>query len=185
MTTNPETIKTVLHYYHFDISKEDEVNEYKKLCKNLESTNLVKFAGIGNDDYQHYKKHIIPIDGKTIHLETKHLFNNQWNTAPTDTSEHGLRVFDWDECIFPNKDIKQGYWLEQTEEMKRVRKNTFKCGFCGAQYTDPPANGFCDKCLDSEYLRESELHLLRLKPIAQTDTSREPVSYTHLRAHET
>jgi hypothetical protein len=109
--------------------------------------------------------HIKPLDGCEVTLETKFLFTNQWNTAPTETSDKGLRVFDWAEAIYPNKRIKEGQYLEVTKEMTDLLKNTLKCGYCGAQYNKTDAPEFCEKCLDSEYLEKNQIHLLRLKPI--------------------
>jgi hypothetical protein len=99
-----------------------------------------------------------------VELETDFLFDNQWNTSPTATSENGLRVFDWSEAIYPNKRIKEGMWLDQTEEMKEIRHNTYKCGFCGKNHYKPNYD-FCVACIGSAYLEKKELPLLRLKRI--------------------
>jgi hypothetical protein len=161
-------MKTILHYYWYEISDPEENKEYIKLCEKLKAVRSLKFSALGVASSDHYKKHIKPLDGQEITLETKHLFNNQWNTAPTETSENGLRVFDWEEPIYPNSHIKEGHWLEQTPEMDEIRRNTVKCGYCGKE--EPAAKGyvFCPHCLGSEYLKESDLRLLRLVPIYLT-----------------
>jgi hypothetical protein len=97
-----------------------------------------------------------------IELDLGHLFDNQWNTV--DTAEgNGWRVFDWYQEIHPNSYIKSGHYLTITQEMIDARDTRRCCGYCGKQ-TDDPAPEFCDQCLGSEYLKESELGLLRLMP---------------------
>jgi hypothetical protein len=49
--------------------------------------------------------------------------------------------------------------------MKSIRDNTLQCGYCGATYPKESGQVFCDRCLDSEYLKPDELKLLRLLPI--------------------
>lgn len=157
-------MKTVLHYYRFDVSNEIEKQEYKKLSAKLKSEGLTLFDSISPNHSEYYKKLIAPLDGKAIELETEYLFNNQWNTAPTETSDKGLRVFDWSEAIYPNKKIKEGMYLDQAEEMQTIRKETYECNYCGAKY-NLPTQQFCDKCLGSEHLTEDNLKLLFLTPV--------------------
>lgn len=160
-------LETILHYYRFDITKKAQDIEYNALCERLRALGLKKFHSICSSHSEFYGKHIQPLNGKRISLETKHLFGNQWNTAPTETSESGIRVFDWAEPIFKNKNLKIGMWLEQTDEMRTIRAHTLKCGYCGAYYSDESGKMFCDKCLDSPYLKSEELHLLRLLPVSK------------------
>jgi len=172
------SIKTKLHYYWLDISKNDQAYEYGVLKNTLESLGLKLFDSISFDGTSFYRDKIRPLDNKNIDLETKHLFNNQWNTAPIKEGENGLRVFDWSETIVPNKDIKIGMWLEQTSEMKEIRENTTACGFCGHQFAAQKGYIFCPDCLDSEYLNKSELYLLRLMPVIKKGVQgkRKPLS---------
>ena len=100
-----------------------------------------------------------------IELETKFLFDDQWNTAPNVCSASGLRVFDWAENIFPNAHVKSGHWLEITPEMTAARANRIKCHYCGKQYEGPQAETFCGACLDSPYLQPNDFKLTRLAPI--------------------
>ncbi len=179
-------MKTIIHAYRFDVSKEDEKNAHAALCEALKNQGLRCFNAIArasSDEHRHHRAAVKSRDGKTIELETKHLFDNQWNTAPIPGfSESGLRVFDWYEAIFPNVAIKEGYYLEQTTEMHEIRRNTLKCGFCGAQ--EPAAKGyiFCPHCLDSPYLGEDELKLTRLLPVEDARKKRAPLSESE-RAH--
>jgi len=130
---------------------------------------LKKFDSIAESHSRFYNDLIKPLNGQEIELETEFLFINQWNTAKTQTSEKGLRVFDWSEPIYPNKDIKEGMYLLQTPEMIEVRKNTCKCGFCGKQYYKPSFD-FCTNCLGSEYLKVNDLFLLKLENVSFSDS---------------
>lgn len=167
-------MQTIIHSYHFDVRNAADKAAYKDLCAKLKAQKLKRFCTWGNGS------HYMPdIDGRTITLETESLFDNQWNTAPIDgVSESGLRVFDWaeDYPINFNKSIKRGHYLEQTAEMREVRRNTCKCGYCGKQ--EPAAKGyvFCPHCLDSEYLKESDLRLTRMVPVRDTNKPRAPLT---------
>lgn len=156
-------MKTIFHAYRFDIAKASEKTAYAALCERLKDGphKMESFTELGASYYKPV------LDGREIELETKHLFDNQWNTAPLEgISDKGLRVFDWaEDVIFQARNIKQGHWLEQTADMREIRRNTHKCGYCGAQ--EPAAKGyvFCPHCIDSKYLKESDLHITRMRPI--------------------
>lgn len=170
-------MKTKLHYYRFDVSKQNQAKEYDNLCEKLAKLGLKKFDSISlSNEFRWYRETIRPLDGKQITLETKYLFSDQWNTAPVETSKEGLRVFDWAETIYPNLSIKEGQYLEQTKEMEKIRRNTSVCGYCGAQYYAPKGYVFCEKCLDSPYLEENQLHLLRLMPVFMSSPKRKTLS---------
>ena len=111
----------------------------------------------------------LTFDSEDIELETSCLFSNQWNTAC------GKRVFDWYEAIYPNRKIKEGHYLDITDEMRQIRQTTLVCGYCGKNYPNGKP-GFCNACLDSEYLKESDLALLRLLPVALKFPTREPLT---------
>lgn len=163
------TIKTTLHNYYFDIRTEQGAADYKALVKTLRAAGLKCFCSHGGGS--HY------LGGKmekvqAVELETECLFANQWNTAPIPgVSEKGYRVFDWAEDYESNigapKGIKRGHYLEQTAEMKEIRRNIHKCGYCGKQ--EPAAKGyvFCPHCIGSEYLTSAQLHLTRMVSIEQ------------------
>jgi hypothetical protein len=115
-------------------------------------------------------------DGE-ITLDTTHLFHDQWNTVADETG-NGYRVFDWVEYYDPtlSRGHRWGHYLEVTAEMIEARKVRHACGFCGNQ-EDSPSSGFCDKCLDSPYLAQSELHLTRFLPVAESfGAKREPLT---------
>jgi hypothetical protein len=100
-----------------------------------------------------------------IELEPRHLFENQWNSTKA-------RVFDWFQHYeWQGAQRARGHWLEMTDEMLAARRETVHCGYCGKQYGPlheaAPQDGFCDACLDSPYLKESEIYMLRLRTIEQ------------------
>ena len=157
-------MKTIFHAYHFDTTNQAQREEYEALRARLTAAGLECFETWGGGS-----GHYMPdLDGRELDLETEHLFNNQWNTAPIDgNSESGRRVFDWaqDYPINFSKSVKRGHYLDITEEMREIRRNTMKCRYCGAH--EPAAKGcvFCPHCIGSEYLKAGELQLTRMKAI--------------------
>lgn len=162
------TLRTIAHAYQFDTRNADELAAYKTLCAKLSALGLKVFETHGGG------LHITTgrkIDGLSIELETAHVFDNQWNTAPIEgVSEKGLRVMDWAQDYRPGHSdtLKQGYWLEPTADMAEVRRNTYACGYCGKQEPAAKGNVFCPHCIGSEYLERKDLHLLRMRPVAAT-----------------
>jgi hypothetical protein len=164
-----KTIKTRIHTYNFDTDTREGCEAYDKLCADRKRDGcpkiMVSFSVQGQGHWEPFKD----FSGATIELETDFLFYNQWNTvAGTFGSANGWRVFDWAEDAFPNhrrENIKRGHWLEQTEEMKEIRRKTLKCGYCGAFHPHDSGKVFCDRCLDNEYLKSENLPLLRLLPV--------------------
>lgn len=167
------TIKTTIHTYRFDVSTSEGRAGYAALCEKMKALGVDVFCtwGGGLGHFTPFTK----IDGREIELDVNHLFSNQWNTAPiSGFSEKGYRVFDWAEDYpinFP-KNIKRGHYLEQTDEMANIRAETAACGYCGKQ--EPVLKGlkFCPHCIGSEYLKEGELHLLRMIPTSAHNTKR-------------
>lgn len=164
-----KTLKTVLHRYRYNVDNPAEAKMYKELCKQL------------TDGRRFFNVLAHPCDGSAgcpagpVELETEQLFSNQWNTMGVD-GHTGYRVFDWYEGIYPNAAIKQGHWLEITSEMQDIRWNTHVCGFCGAQETAAKGYVFCPHCIGSEYLKQTDLQLLRMKPVAEHLPTREPLT---------
>lgn len=166
MTTN---LKTVLHTYRFDIRKPDEKAAWEALKAKLSTGPhcMESWGGASHYDF------VSNLDGREIELETKCLFDNQWNTAPINGhTDKGLRVFDWaldasgGGLPLPSW-RKQGHYLEQTDAMREIRRNTLKCPYCGYQEAAQKGSVFCPACLDSEYLSESDVRkgATRLTPV--------------------
>ena len=162
-------MRTVVRHYCYDVAKPEEAKAYDAMVKELKALGLRDFGGWngGGITGKHFCEHVRPLAGKAVDLDDRWLWDNQWNTGPTETSDKGLRLFDWHEMKWDNRDIREGYWLEQTPEMVAARADRHTCGYCGKQYTtaELPDGGFCAACLGSEYLKESELRLLRLRPV--------------------
>lgn len=162
MTTSKHTIKTVLHTFSLLTTRPEDCAKYEQLCEKL-------------DDGRHQMR-CWPIDRNysveagPVELETEFLFSNQWNTAD------GKRVFDWYEGIVDNPNYRIGHYLEITDEMREIRRNTNVCGFCGHQEAAQKGNVFCCKCLGSPYLKETELYLLRMLPVELHFPNRKPLS---------
>ena len=160
-------MKTTIKSYFFDTRNADGLAKYKELESNLKSQGLKCFETHGGDS--HYKSQFS--DGLVVDLETTHLFNNQWNTAPIEgISDKGLRVFDWAQDYPSNLSgcppyIKRGHYLIQTDEMREIRRNTSECGYCGKQEPMQKGYVFCPHCLDSEYLDSDSLHLTRMQAV--------------------
>jgi hypothetical protein len=150
------TLKTTLRVYLYDIREPEEAAAYEALCAKLASQGLKCMESWGGAGHYHGIKKL----AGEIELESRHLFNDQWNT-PTH------RVFDWaqDYPIDFSKSIKRGHYLDQTPEMREARRNTVKCRYCGAQ--EPAAKGyvFCPHCIGGQYLTAKDLPLTRMKAI--------------------
>lgn len=163
-------MKTTIHYYRFDISDPKQADACNALHAELRAT-----PGRGSFMNALCHEYNDGAGSEEVTLETKHLFDNQWNTPER-------RVFDWYEAIFPNRSIKQGHYLDITPEMREIRRNTNKCGFCGAQEPAQKGYVFCPHCIDSEYLKEEDLHLTRMVPVDEQRKARAPLSEAE-RAH--
>lgn len=178
------TLKTKIHYYRFDFSKDGQRTAYTNLRENvLTKIGFPAWKNDHSDSQKHFPRsfdkalnktfefmrEIAAFAGETgnaIELETDHLFNNQWNSAPVNGSDKGMRLFNWNENLYPNSNIVDGYYLEQTPEMKAVLLNTHKCGYCGKQELAAKGYTFCPHCIDSQYLTENDLHLTRMVSVA-------------------
>ena len=84
---------------------------------------------------QRYFEMLEAVDGQALEVETEHLFEDQYNTAPiTGVSDNGLRVMD--------------YLVEEVIDDARIGK--MKCNYCG---TSAEVAVSCPKCGKSEYLK--------------------------------
>jgi hypothetical protein len=162
------TIKTKIHYYYLNTSDAAQAEEYKALCAMLSDGRHWMNCWASREEYGKGPHNAV----EDIELETDFLFSNQWNSTTS-------RVFDWYEPIYQNRHIKSGHWLEITDEMRAIRSNTLVCGYCGKHWRHASFSHhflFCDACLDSPYLKESDLHLLRLLPVSLFRPKREPLT---------
>jgi hypothetical protein len=185
-------MKTKLHTYDFNLGIISEHQAYTLLKERMmresrrrDRVNFVSTPGHGTSGtaFNHLTK-LGDVDGVVtyeVELDVKHLFDDQWNTVATERHT-GYRVFDWVEYFDAhNRNVIWGHWLEVTDEMVEARQKTRICGYCEAHYgtlheehltESEETPGFCKKCLGSQYLKEDELHLLRLVPITAKRSKR-------------
>jgi hypothetical protein len=172
-------MKTKLHAYHYNCGVIPQSQAYLKLRDARMKTesrrdDRVKFVSTAKDRSGCVFSHLnwLYSDANTstyeVDISAEHLFDDQWNTASTD-DHSGYRVFDWVEYYDPhNKSVIWGHWLEVTDEMVAARQETKVCRYCWAMYgvkhaAHLPGNPvFCEQCLGSPYLKETDLRLLRL-----------------------
>ncbi len=163
-----------MHTYRFCTYRNlEQVEAHQALCAKLKATGLRMLHMAGGAAHCSSE-----LDGKEIELETEHLFNDQWNTAPiAGVSDSGLRVFDWyEDANFQNPGTKIGHYLEITDEMREARRNRYVCGFCGRQEDAQKGTVFCGQCIDSEYLKEEELYLTRMRSVTEGRAPRSPLT---------
>ncbi len=145
--------------YRFDTSKPEDCEQYSDLKKQLRERGLELFDFIAGCSSSLDKEKRVKTG--IYHVETDHIFSNQYNT------EEGFRVFDWSEKIYPNSSIKDGYYITNSENFKKLKElvhKTFACGYCGKQSLEF-GDGFCHKCVGSEYLKIENYALLKLRPV--------------------
>lgn len=161
------TLKTVLHTYSFDVSTKDGRAAWEAFKAERQDGPRCMGPVLAN----HWAA-FRDLDGKTITLDpgegNKNLFDNQWNT------DDGRRVFDWTlqsdsaphahELSAP-RNIRRGHYLEQTPEMRELRRNTNVCGYCGHKEEAQRGAVFCPRCIGSEYLKIDDLHLTRMRAV--------------------
>lgn len=162
--TKPDSLTTQLVVYDLDLKKAEDKADYEAIGAERDKAGVVLFRVYPMER----GKSIGP--SREITIETKHLFGNQWNTVPDEYAANGFRVFNWYEEILPNANWRRGHYLTITQEMRDILRNTFKCGYCGAEFYGAHNDGlFCSSCLHSEYLKPKDFPLLRLKPLSMKE----------------
>lgn len=174
---NAPKLKTRLIAYYFNISDTQQVAEYQELVSMLKADGRHWHHVFANPRPDNRSR----IETGDVELDCSFLFGKQWNTTEESPTNPRMRVFDWYEGIFPNLDVKQGHYLEITDEMREILDNTHKCGYCGAHEPAQKGHVFCHDCLGSEYLGEEDLYLLRMLPVSSTE-KRKPLTKAE-RAH--
>lgn len=176
------TCQTKLHRYDFRLIDPEQAKAWTALQKKLKGRKCLEMCGDVNGPKSLPDGASETVEDVTIEL--RHIFNDQWNTT-TD------RVFDWYK-FYEVRGMSRacGHWLEITDEMQAARMQTVSCGYCGTHYSrnvdqvsfntlpfpPEPADGFCNACLDSAYLKETELHLLRLRPKSEDRGNHAPLT---------
>lgn len=161
-------MKTIIHYYDYWLDGNAVLLEYESLFEKLTNKGLECCVAVSSGNHDFMQK-IKALDGKEVEFDLTHIFNNQWNTVPIEgVSNIGLRVHDWYEAAGMNYKRKCGYWLEQTDEMKQLRANTYRCGYCAAKYFQPKFK-WCQSCYSSRYITVDFLPSLYLVPLSLND----------------
>ena len=172
-----DTIKAELVYFRINTSCPEGRKAYAELCEDLRDIPFKTWVTQGRfpngttnfglrrfiDSLKkkldiHLSRENSQVFSREIHLETKHLFEDQWNTV------EGFRLHNKTEFEWPALHIKEGYYIRQNPEMIAVLQGTAKCGYCDHQ-APVGEKDFCDKCISSPYLEVSNLRLLRMEPI--------------------
>lgn len=173
-------MKTTLNHYRFDVTNADQASAYAELRENtlikigfqVWTMGMIDGYSADPEGWKFIDK--IRKCAGDIELETECLFDDQWNATATDgINRHGLRLFNWAEAEYQNKCIKEGYWLDQTDEMREILRNTNKCGYCGKQEPAQKGYAFCPHCVGSAYLTEEQLHLTRMLPVCDAGSRSE------------
>ncbi len=174
-------MKTKIHTYAFNLNDVTQREPYHQLKARLSAEVKAGTRGhclnVFERPGEESRKHRLMIraaeSAGTLTLETDCLFSNQWNSV-----EAG-RVFDWYEGInHDNRLLKFGHYLEITPAMVAIRRETLKCGYTGQQFPASAGMRFntTAQALGSPYLKEEQLHLLRLLPVCDTDKTRTKLS---------
>ena len=172
-----DTIKAELVYYRINTAYLEGRKAYAELCETLKEIPFEKWVtqgrfpnGTTNFELQKFINSLrnklnieissadYQLHSREIHLETKHLFEDQWSTA------EGFRLHNKASFEWPALHIKEGYYIRQNPEMIAILQGTAKCVYCHHQ-APVGEKDFCDKCIYSPYLEVPNLRLLRMEPI--------------------
>lgn len=160
--------------YRFDISKETEQKSYNNLVDLLKSKNYKKSITqmseyvFKNDTAKAFFESIQP----TEEIDTNYVFADQLNTIGLE-GNNGKRLHFWSENKYPNKNIKEGYYIKDVTEYLQFIDKKVCCGYCGKQqFKEEVKEDFCTYCLGSEYLTTDNLHLTVLRPIKDKNLSK-------------
>lgn len=164
------TINTTLHRFNFDTRNPAEKAAWEALRSSLKDGPRKMESHGGGSHYPTFKGEYRDAQSVAVTLETGHLFDNQWNTGADCEALPNCRVFDFAFDYNPsgNPYLKRGHWIEQTDAMRELRRDTMSCGYCGKQEHAQKNHVFCPHCLGSEYLTEKELGLLRMLPVSES-----------------
>lgn len=173
-----KTVSVKLHYYSTSIGP-----RYTQVCDEIRANDVPgrghQMRAIATD--QDRKGRSREDDAvETVEIDLKHLFGNQCNTTD------GRRIFDWWE-EYTQTSYRRGHWIEVTEELAQARRDALRCGYCGHTYGPnhdgpPPADGFCEHCLDSAYLKPKAFQMIRLAPVIEPEAERPPLTEEELAA---
>ncbi|MGM6589812.1 hypothetical protein ABLB47_02880 [Vibrio parahaemolyticus] len=173
-------------YFSLNIENEEELQEWEAISKWLADkkirvwdTELVRGPAYEDESCRALREYLAKGNPKFT-LDSNCLFDDQLNTYPVEgVSENGYRLFDANIYRFLNRNIKCGYYIRNIDELRAVRNKFVKCGYCGNQ--ELASNQFCTKCLGSQYLKESDLKLVRMQKIGANGPKREELTETEFK----
>jgi hypothetical protein len=105
------TLRTTVKTFNFDISTEAGRKGWEALKKEQCENKSALFSALGTYYFPE-------LEGKTVELETKHLFSNQWNSAC------GKRLFDFACDVLLGKAsnrARQAIHISDAQRRKRAR----------------------------------------------------------------
>lgn len=186
--TKRPNLQLNLHYYRFDLDQPEQAQAWADLILELKEqgyqchiddrSRVQSFDASNHKFWEMVRKVTGPIE-----VEPDHLFDNQMNTAPIEgVTESGLRLWDWIMVRYPNPKIIDGYYVGPRAELQKLRETVRRCGYCGSHYWPGEADEqkFCNRCLDSTYLKTELLPLLRLRPVAEMSKDAPPITQDEL-----
>ena len=165
---HPDLIPVSVQFYDLDITKPDQADIWSNLQAQLLARGVKCWSTRGTSRqpdggklYKQTNDYLQTVKvGQPHHIETKHLFLNQYNSA-------AVRLFDWYDLEYTNRNMRRGYYIEPSADLEQAKLDRFTCGYCGKQQWEP-VERFCRACWGSEYLKPEELHLTLLLPVAES-----------------
>jgi uncharacterized Zn finger protein len=103
-----EYTEAILHYYRFSINESRQLNQYNTLKEYLRDNLKYKIFDVIELNAHQIMQGIMLRDSETIKLYKPFHWPDQF------VSNIG-RVHKWKEVIYPNKNVKEGYYLEFKE----------------------------------------------------------------------
>ena len=146
--------------------RDDDRKRHRDLIKELNQTpGRGRLHNVWHGMQKDAIKYTTEIQRYEIELDPAHLFDNQWNG--TIEGDKAVRVFDLYDGMSSTRNARFIHWLDITDEMIAIRRNTYACGYCGHKVdVADKGDGFCNECIDSDYLSQDQLHLLKLVTVA-------------------
>ena len=162
------TLKTKLHYYCFNTDTPEGAKAWTELKEKLAPIAARKMHSHSGGDQPLTHRN----ETQETELDPSFLFSNQWNETE---SAGNRRLFDWyQQYRLSGKNWKQGHYLDITPEMDHIRAHTLTCGYCGKYVREGEPHGWhCAQCLGSEYIKPTDLKMLRLEPVSAKRDYRE------------
>lgn len=97
--------KVVFHYYRFDVDNVTEKEKYSKLKEALEEKGYKLWETLSGIPIESWMRELVRYDKEIVNVYDKDTFDNQF------ISDIG-RLHYWCEMKYPNKRIKNGYYIE-------------------------------------------------------------------------